>query len=291
MVPDGTKKAFRVLSLGAGVQSTAVYLLAMHGKIQPIDAAVFADTGDEPQEVYRHLEWLKSLGGPAIHVVRAHERGLGDNLMMGLNAHGGRFVSIPAFTTDGSGNPAGITKRQCTKEYKITPIQRWIRRGFLGLRPKQRIPKGIFVVQLIGISLDETARAIRVLRNDTFGSQVASEFPLLRIKWTRADCLQWMKVNGFPTPPRSACVFCPYKSDSEWLRLKEDPKGWARAVEIDRVIRCHGSRASEGHRDKLYLHRSCQPLEEIDFEKRLADKASQYQQLGFWQECEGMCGN
>ena len=42
-------KPIHVLSLGAGVQSTAVYLLAMEGEIH-LDAAIFADTGDEPQD-------------------------------------------------------------------------------------------------------------------------------------------------------------------------------------------------------------------------------------------------
>lgn len=61
--------------------------------------------------------------------------------------------------------------------------------------------------------------------------------------------------------------------------------------EVLKANRSHASRASKGFRDKLFLHRSCLPLEEIDFAKRLADKSAQEQQLGFWQECEGMCGN
>ena len=53
--------ALRVISLGAGVQSTTMALLAAHGEIQPMpDAAIFADTGWEPAAVYRHLEWLTS---------------------------------------------------------------------------------------------------------------------------------------------------------------------------------------------------------------------------------------
>ncbi len=51
----------RVLSLGAGVQSTALALMAAHGEIGPMpDCAIFADTGWEPKAVYEHLAWLKS---------------------------------------------------------------------------------------------------------------------------------------------------------------------------------------------------------------------------------------
>ena len=49
-----------IISLGAGVQSTAMALLAHHKEIKPPDYAVFADTGWEPQAVYDHLDWLES---------------------------------------------------------------------------------------------------------------------------------------------------------------------------------------------------------------------------------------
>ena len=50
-----------VISLGAGVQSTTMALMAAHGEIEPMpDYAVFTDTGAEPTAVYKHLEWLRS---------------------------------------------------------------------------------------------------------------------------------------------------------------------------------------------------------------------------------------
>lgn len=40
----------RALSLGAGVQSTTMALMAAHGEIGPMpDCAIFADTGWEPK--------------------------------------------------------------------------------------------------------------------------------------------------------------------------------------------------------------------------------------------------
>jgi hypothetical protein len=289
-VPETATRKFRVLSLGAGVQSTCLYLLALRRLIPPIDAAVFADTGDEPAEVYRHLEWMQGLGGPTIHIVRQSSTSLGDNLILGRNSWGGSFASIPAFTSDDSGS-TGIIRRQCTKEYKLTPIERWVRRSLLGKTPGQRVSADVFVTQLIGISLDEMGRALRVIKNNEH-RWLSPEFPLIHRQWTRQDCLRWMQSEGFPTPPRSACVFCPYKTDEEWKRLKDgDAPGWLRAVEIDRAIRSQTSRAAQGLTDKLFLHRSCEPLESINFEARIADKATQAKQLGFWQECHGMCGN
>jgi len=54
---------YHVLNLGAGVQSTTLYLMSMSGEVRPFDVAIFADTGEEPQAVYKHLEWLQSLKG------------------------------------------------------------------------------------------------------------------------------------------------------------------------------------------------------------------------------------
>ena len=60
-----------VLSLGAGVQSTTMALMAAVGELQPMpDCAIFADTQDEPAAVYRHLAWLMSGVLPfPVHVV------------------------------------------------------------------------------------------------------------------------------------------------------------------------------------------------------------------------------
>jgi hypothetical protein len=42
-----------VLSLGAGVQSTTLALMAAHGEVGPMpDCAIFADTCWEPKAVY-----------------------------------------------------------------------------------------------------------------------------------------------------------------------------------------------------------------------------------------------
>jgi hypothetical protein len=59
----------RLLSLGAGVQSTAVLLLACDGVIPCFDHALFADTGWEPRQVYENLARQRPhrLGGQHPH--------------------------------------------------------------------------------------------------------------------------------------------------------------------------------------------------------------------------------
>lgn len=277
----------RVLNLGAGVQSTAIYLLMIDGELETCEWAIFADTGDEPIAVYEHLEFLKSLGGPEIVTVSAGN--LGDNLVEGVNGTGQRFISIPSFlSADGESN-TGIGRRQCTSEYKLTPIEQEIRRR-LGVPRGRPVPKESYVTHVMGLSLDEPKRVIRVRDRYRGRKQWGCEFPLFDdLMMTRADCVHYLK-RRLPQReiPRSACVFCPYHDDAEWLRIKSVPKDWSRAVEIDRAIRNPSSACTRGVDQKQYLHRSCQPLELVQFNPKPPDKQ---QRLSWSQmDCEGMCG-
>ncbi|SBV92578.1 hypothetical protein KL86APRO_10271 [uncultured Alphaproteobacteria bacterium] len=144
----------RAPSLGAGVQSTTLALMAAHGEVGPMpDCAIFADTGWESKAVYEHLAWLKLpnvLPFP-VHIVTAGN--IRDGLVRG--AQGERWASIPAFTKSASGK-VGMIRRQCTKELKIVPIRRKVRE-LVGLTGK-RSPGRPVVEQWIGISLDEIVR-------------------------------------------------------------------------------------------------------------------------------------
>lgn len=277
----------RILNLGAGVQSTTIALMAKTGEIETFDYAIFADTQAEPKSVYRHLDWLISeIPFPVLIRTRGN---LFDNLINGVNADGQRYCSIPAFTGE-PGQNMGITRRQCTSEYKIKVVEKTIRRELLRLEPGQRIPKDANIVQSFGLSYDEPGRVARVKANHAQKGW-SVEFPLFDMEMTRADCVKWLEDYGVPhETPRSACTFCPYRSNAEWKRLKEtDPESFAQAVEADRVIRDKRLRCNQGMRDFMWLHRSCKPLEEIDFDANPRDLPGQ-RLFGFEAECEGMCG-
>ncbi len=150
-------REYHILNLGAGGQSTCLFLLAREPDANlGFDVAIFADTGEEPAAVYRHLDYLKSLGQPEIWVRSAGK--LGDDLIHGVNSTGQQFASIPAFTAgdhllrprpcENRLPPApqyGMVRRQCTSEYKIRVIERAIRREVVGLKPWQRMPKDVRV--------------------------------------------------------------------------------------------------------------------------------------------------
>ena len=282
---------FHILNLGAGVQSTMLYLWSIDIQAAPkFDYAIFADTQEEPKAVYQHLEWLKTLGGPPILVRTAGA--LGVDLVSGKRAPGAgraRFASIPAFTII-EGEKPGQTRRQCSREYKIDVIDRTIRREILGLKFKGRIPKDTTVHQYFGISFDERSRASRIWEryHITGESKFVPHFPLVERMITRANCLDYLKKRVPHEVPRSACVFCPFHTDLEWQRLKDrGGEDWQRAIEIDRLLRTPGVITNRDMRPTMYLHLSCQPIDQVDFRPRTNPKEMQ---LGFDVECEGVCG-
>ncbi len=273
-------KPLEVLSLGAGVQSTALLLMSCEGELPKLDHAIFADVGWEPKSVYKHLEWLKGYAeehGIPVHIVNngnVRDDIIAKMVNMGEN---GRFASMPFHTIDAEGN-RGLTRRQCTREYKIEPIEKFLRREVMGLAPRQRAPKEPVIRQWRGISVDEWKR---IRKSDHKWMTVWH--PLVEQRITRNGCHAWMANNGFPDPPRSACLGCPFHADKEWRLIRdESPEEWADVVAFDKAIRKCG-----GMRGDNFLHRSCVPLDEVDLRT-----PEDHGQLSLWDdECYGMCGN
>lgn len=255
------------------MQSSTLALMIAHGEIPMVDHAIFADTGAEPASVMRWLDWLEEKLPFPVHRVM-HKEGIDVNIRAA--AAGGRFVSAPFFTeSDRAGG--GTLRRQCTREYKIDPITKKLRE-LVGLVPRQRAPREPVVTQLIGISWDEVQRM-----KPNREPWITNEWPLIDRQYTRGHCLDWMTAHKYPMPPRSACYFCPYKSNHEWKRLRDDePQEWDKAVALDQMIRQGLGKTDE----KIYLHRDLKPLAEVDL--RTAEDFGQVDAFG--NECEGMCG-
>ena len=155
---DQGRRPLRVLSLGAGVQSSTVLLMSCRGVLPKLDAAVFADTQWEPRQVYEHLEWLEAQAreaGIPVHRVTAGDlrQHTLEGFVRGSRDKSQRYASLPLHVLQPDGS-RGMIRRQCTREYKIEPIERFIRRELLGLRPGQRWPKEHVIDQWFGISAD-----------------------------------------------------------------------------------------------------------------------------------------
>ena len=330
---DSPKYDLTYISLGAGVQSSALYVLSALGQrgVPRADVAVFADTGDEPAYVYEQLEklgeWGRRNGGAPIHIVEEGSGSLSEVMRL-------RWVPIPAFTwlpesptahladdeapdvidvgrtdllvrqapderTRGRRrrNREGMLRRQCTKEFKVVPIQRFIKEMMLG------VPRGHPVKQrvrsMMGFSSEEVFRM-----KPSREKWIDSAYPLVDARLYRPHCIRIVEDAGLGTPRKSACVFCPYHSDRYWAEMKYgDPKSFEKSVAVDEMIRSAASRAqlyqSDGKAeaslrvpvpgrskdgidaDEIFVHRSCTPLKDVQF----GDQPS------LWgEECEGHCG-
>lgn len=264
----GEGEMLNIINLGAGVQSSTIALMAAHREITPMpDLAIFADTGAEPKKVYEWLNFLETK--LPFRVVRVASGNLRDEIN-GWSAGTNRIDARPPFFTSGG----GMLRRQCTYDYKIAPIRKAVRE-FIGLGKGQRGGKEIVVTQWIGISTDEASRM-----KPSRDSYIKTRWPLIEAGLSRADCLKWMELHGYPKPAKSACTFCPYHDNAMWRDMRDnDPESWADAVAIDATIR-------KGDSQRWYLHRDCVPLAEVD----LRTKEQAGQQTMFDEECEGMCG-
>jgi hypothetical protein len=276
---------FTFLSLGAGVQSSTLALMAAHGEVTPMpDAAIFADTQAEPASVYRWLDWLEGqLPFPVHRVSRGSltEESLIVRERKDKTGHWSKSL-VPAFIENKDGT-RGIMGRQCTYSYKVEQLERAARR----LGEVKRGQKEVTVTQWIGISWDEIQR---IKPSRVAWSQ--HRWPLVELRMGRRDCLTWMERNGYPKPPRSACVYCPFHSDKEWRRLKdEEPQEFARAVKFEKDIQ-EVKAKTERMRGVPFLHPSLVPLDQVDFRTDIerGQLSLWLEEQSFGNECEGMCG-
>jgi len=147
-----------VLSLGAGVQSSTLLMMADRGEIKINGMvvipkyAIMSDTGNEPEKVYAWLKFLQSQV-KNIKIVIAHNGNIVEDTLKGIELNQ-RFASVPFFTKAIDGKK-GVLWRQCTSEYKINSVRKEIRR-ILGYNSRQRVKENIRL--WMGISTDEIQR-------------------------------------------------------------------------------------------------------------------------------------
>jgi len=253
--PEGRPR-IRVLSLGAGPQSTALLLLACEGQIPAFDAAVFADPGWQHEDVYRRVERLTRIAAEAC--IPLYRVSAGDVRADALDA-GRRFASMPLWYRSPAGHD-GTARRQCVTQYKTRPVKAKIRE-LLGHPPPARVPRGIYAELAIGLAAEETGRA-----RDPDVRYLQFTYPLADLGWTTADCRRYLIPRGMTGAPVAGCLGCPYHGNRWWRYLRDhEPDQWADVVACGDAIPPAHPRATD-HAQQLrgsyYLHMSRQPLDQ-----------------------------
>ena len=290
-------KIWNVLNLGAGVQSSVVLLMMKHEILPKVHCAIFADTGWEPKAVYKHLDWLEEEMRGIVPIIRVSDGNLREDTIQGIEDENKHRPSMPVFLRN-LDKSQGMAKRHCTRNYKIVPINKYIRHVIFGCKPYYPTPKNYRVRQFFGISRDEMRR---VRQSKYFWSE--NVYPLINLPdkfldypMSRQDCIDYSERHL----PRSACLACPFHTDEEWLYMKENaPDEFQDAVEFEKFIQ----EKQYGYDAEPYLHRSLKSLNTIDFKARLdknkapesmsdlmADINADMAKNTWSEECEGMCG-
>lgn len=228
-----------IQSYGGGVQSAAIAVLVVQGKLSRPERIVMADTGREASLTWRYLE--ESIQ-PLLATVGLRVE-IAPHSLSTVDVYpksGSVKPLIPAFTAEGA-----KLENYCSVEWKRRVVARWLRRE--GYGPKRP------VTEWLGISTDEVHRA------KFHQGWIEHAYPLLDMRLSRSDCIAFVQKAGLPEPPRSSCWMCPFRSDKEWIELRERGDGdWQKAqlFEAEHLL---------GPGLGLYLHRSRKPLAEASF--------------------------
>lgn len=235
----------KILSCGAGMQSTALHLMACENAkataegreavwpMVPIyDVSVFCDLGFEPPWVMRQVEFCKKAGEWAGVPFKVLESPLYRDFMENFGER--RTISIPWWTLRDDGHKSKMP-RNCTIDYKVEVIAKYVRWELLGYKKGQRLreeDKKAHEMHM-GFSAEE-ARRCKESPNPMF----VNKFPLVEMKLTRADNYAYIRdVWGLETKA-SACTFCPFHKNYFFQNLKEnEPEQYARVVGVDELLR------------------------------------------------------
>lgn len=199
------------LSWGLGLQSTTALEMSIEGDLPKLDHAIFSDPEFEKDQSYEIFDFYSK---------RASGAGIKVHRVTGGNIFKDHFTkrTVPLYI-HGSGRQL---KRQCTREYKIRPIQRLVRE-LLEMPNKTGRTHREFIgaAELwIGITVDEIERA-----GPSDVNYIVNKHPFLELGWVRRKCHEYLSERGLPIPVKSACKFCPYQTMVEWRGLPAPDRG------------------------------------------------------------------
>lgn len=227
-----------VWSSGGGIQSTAIAALICNGALPRPDYAIMVDTGYESERTMSYIRRvvIPNLAKVGVQFELIASSDYGSTAI--IDGHGN--VNIPAYRENADGSVSKFSTR-CNSDWKVRVMRRWLRE-----RGVQRC------TNWVGISTDEARRG-----NKDSGKQwIKNSYPLLELGLSRKDCVDVIKRAGWEMPIRTSCVFCPNRTDFEWLRLMyECPDDFQRACAVEEEI--HKTHPN------VFLHSSCRPLREV----------------------------
>lgn len=299
---EGKERIYHVLSFGGGTQSAHLYDAHLKGELDyKYDLVIFSDTGAEPDFIHEQVAWWKQrkeqFRDTTPFICTHHKSmkgGLEEMLFRYLQTDYQRYQMVTYFSKldplTGQEVPAGLTKRQCTIDFKIVPVKqaarKWVMES-IGLDPSKRMPKDVAFIIDIGFSYDEIRR-INTYKSPQFKYMYLS-YPLVEKGLTTDESIQFLQENQFPMK-RSRCYLCPFNCDNreigmDWGEIiRDEGLSFLKACYFDAELRRVLAEGKKALTNIPYFHYKRIPLREAYPEdyKRLKNKY--HEQLETWIE-------
>lgn len=237
-----------IISLGAGVQSSTMALMAMLGFILPLPlAAIFGDTQGEPESVYLWLSWLCGVevkykfdsngfkvayvepgiyrNGTLGRIIPVHiisKGSLADSSLKMVESKVARRdgksagylysrTDIPFYTKDLDGKSGKIRQRGCTRDFKIHPLIAEARKLVGKATMREWRQKHLDALRQLSAWKKECAVVRREAKKEGIKKPILPTMPFAA--WRECQCdplaVQWIGI-----------------SMDEMVRMKESRDAW-----------------------------------------------------------------
>lgn len=190
------------------------------------DWVVFADTGSEQDHTLKTVRKIQDLSKEA-----------GINFQIVKNEE---MFPIHEFYTE-KGRVPMVGNPRCTDQFKIRPINRFIRTIADESKPKP------WVECWLGITTDEIHR-----QRENPRKYIRNRFPLIELGWARNQCEAYLRrEHPDLIVKKSGCWHCHYQAAGEWRKLKRlSPDLFSLAREMEEAAKANGVRNYGLHRGK-----------------------------------------
>jgi len=282
------RRGLKVLSFGAGMQSTALALMSCENLLslkggRPVlyplvpvyDLVIFCNLGFEPPWVKEQARFVQKACESAGIWFKQLDTPLYQDLMRDFGKR--RVVSIPWWTLRDDGHKSRMP-RNCTIDYKVERISKFVRWEVLGYKKGQRLQeedKKAHEMHM-GFSFEEKHRC-----KESPNQMFVNRFPLVDMKLVRADNYAYIKdVWGLETKA-SACAFCPFHKNFFFKYLKEhEPEAYRRIVRVDELLRDNNPKPPMD--SDLFISRSRKRLENLTDEDCRDAECFEYRSQQVW---------
>lgn len=278
----------KILSFGAGMQSTALALMSCENayaaqkgreypypKVPVYDLVIFCDLGFEPPWVKHQADFVEKSCESVGIWYKTLDTPLYQDLMRDFGKK--RVVSIPWWTLGDDGHKSKMP-RNCTIDYKVEEISKFIRWNVLGYRKGQRLKeedKKAHEMHM-GFSFEEKKRC-----KESPNPMFVNRFPLVDMELVRADNYAYIKdVWGLDTKA-SACAFCPFHKNFFFKYLREhEPEAYRQLVGVDELLRDNNPKPPMD--SDLFISRSRKRLEDLTDEDCCDAECFEYHNRQVW---------